>query len=165
MITVCELASAVLDELTDGLEVGDSKKFDRGLGFMAVHVECLQQTSHGSLFSVAHYFEMAGDLVPDPDVLFLRLANGSWTPISFRSSIAYRVAVHFHEDESVEVDEREQRDLTRFANVWMKNVSEQQGLPTTRRTRRARRPSSLMGAFLSSPPSRRLTQRPALRAW
>lgn len=134
MITVCKFASAVLDELTANLGVGDSRKFDRGIGFMPVHVECLQQTSLGPLFSIAHYFELNGDLVADPDVLFLRLADGSWTPISFRSSIAYRVAVHFLDDGTVEVDEREQRELTRFANVWMKNVSEQQGLPT-RRTR------------------------------
>jgi hypothetical protein len=40
--------------------------------------------------------------------------------------------VTFHDDGTIEVDEREQRELTRFVNVWMKNVSEQQGLPTRR---------------------------------
>lgn len=132
MITVCASASAVLDELTDGLDVGDSRKVDRALGFMPVHVECLQQTSLGPLFSIAHYFEMAGDLVADPDVVFLHRADGSWAPTSFRTSIAFRVAVHFHDDGVVEVDERGQRELVRFANHWMKNVSEQQGIKIKR---------------------------------
>jgi hypothetical protein len=134
MITVCALAASVLDELTDGLAVGDAKKFDRGIGYMPVHVECLQESSLGLHFSIAHYYESNGDMVPDPDCVVIRRADGSWAPSSFQNSIAYRSAVTFHDDGTIEVDEREQRELTRFVNVWMKNVSEQQGLPT-RRTR------------------------------
>jgi hypothetical protein len=120
-------AFLVLDELTAGLDVGGSRKIDRGLGFMPVHVECLQRTGLGVHFSVAHYFESNGDLVPDPDVVFVRTADG-WSPISFQNSIAYRVAVHFHDDGTIEVDEREQADLVSFCNQWMRNIREQQGL-------------------------------------
>jgi len=42
--------------------------------------------------------------------------------------LAYRVAVHFHADSTIEVDEREQADLVSFCNLWMKNIREQQGL-------------------------------------
>jgi hypothetical protein len=125
-------AAAVLDELTSGLDVGDSRKIDRGLGFMPVHVECLQRTGLGLLFSIAHYYEQNGDLVPDPDVVFVRTANG-WSPVSFRNSIAYRVALHFHEDGTIEVDEKEQTDLVSFCNLWMRNIREQQGLSPHRR--------------------------------
>jgi hypothetical protein len=120
-------AAAVLDDLTSGLDVGDSRKIDRGLGFMPVHVECLQRTGLGLLFSVAHYYEQNGDLVPDPDVVFVRTANG-WSPVSFQNSIAYRVAAHFHEDGTIEVDEKQQTDLVSFCNQWMRNIQEQQGL-------------------------------------
>ena len=132
MVTVCKLARAVLDELTVDLDPGGSRKVDRGIGFMAVHVECLQETESGPLFSIAHYFEQNGDLVADPDVVFVQIADGSWAPVSFRNSLAYRVAVTFHEGGIVEVDEREQRDLVQFANVFLKNISQQQGLPTRR---------------------------------
>lgn len=98
---------------------------------MPVHVECLQRTPLGPLFSVAHYYEQNGDLVPDPDVVFVRTADG-WAPISFQNSIAYRVAVQFHEDGEIEVDEREQRDLVAFCNQWMRNIQEQQGLSPRR---------------------------------
>ncbi len=126
-------AALVLDELTDGLDVGESRKIDRGLGFMPVHVECLQRTSLGPLFSVAHYYEQNGDLVPDPDVVFVRAAAG-WSPVSFQNSIAYRVAVHFHADGTIEVDEKEQADLVSFCNLWMKNIYAQQGLSPRKAT-------------------------------
>jgi Domain of unknown function (DUF6908) len=129
MSTLPRKAALVLDDLTEGLDVGDARKIDRGLGFMAVHVECLQRTGLGLLFSVAHYLESKGDLVPDPDVVFVRAADG-WSPVSFQNSIAYRVAVHFHDDGTIEVDEKEQSDLVDFCNTWMKNIREQQGLST-----------------------------------
>ena len=107
----------------------DRAKFDRGTGFMPVCVECLQQTNIGPLFSIAHYFEQNGDLVPDPDVVFVRAADG-WAPVSFQNLIAYRTAVTFHEDGTVEVDAPEQRDLVQFCEQWMRNIAVQQGLPT-----------------------------------
>lgn len=125
--SVSRKAAAILDELTSGLDVGDSRKVDRGLGFMPVHVECLHHSGLGPLFSVAHYYEQNGDLVPDPDVVFVHTTNG-WSPISFQNSLAYRVAVHFHDDGTTEVDEREQADLVSFCNQWMRNIQEQQGL-------------------------------------
>ena len=124
-------AAAVLDELTAGLGVGQSRKVDRSSVFMAVHVECLHSTPLGPLYSIAHYYESQGDFCCDPDVTLVRTADG-WSPVSFQNSIAYRVAVHFHEDGTVEADEREQRDLVSFVGTWMENVREQQGLSTRR---------------------------------
>jgi len=132
LLCVNGAAKRVLDELVEGLDVGESKKFDRGMGFMAVHVECLQKSGLGMHFSIAHYYEQNGDLCQDPDVSIVRRADGSWAPISFQNSVAYRVAVTFHDDGTIEVDEREQKDLASFVNGWMKNVSEQQGIPTRR---------------------------------
>jgi hypothetical protein len=128
MKTACRLAAAVLDELTADLAVGDSRKMDRGIGFMPVHVECLHdRPGIGPLFSVAHYYEQNGDLVPDPDVVFVRSAQG-WSPVSFQNSIAYRVAVTFHEDGTIEVDAKDQEDFVRFCNLWMRDIQQQQGL-------------------------------------
>jgi hypothetical protein len=129
MTTLSRAAAAVLDQLTDGLGVGESRKLDRGAGFMAVSVECLQQTGLGPLFSVAHYFNSNGDLVPDPDVVFVRAADG-WSPMYFQDSRSYREAVTIHADGTIEVDENEQRDLVSFCNMWMRNIREQQALPT-----------------------------------
>jgi hypothetical protein len=46
-------AAAVLDELTADLGVGQSRKVDRGTGYMAVHIECLDRSGLGLLFSIA----------------------------------------------------------------------------------------------------------------
>jgi hypothetical protein len=127
--TVSRTAAAVLDALTEGLDVGGSRKVDRGTAFVPVCVEYLEQRSIGPLFSIAHYFEENGDLVPDPDVVFVRAAAG-WAPISFQNLLAYRVALTFHEDGMVEVDAHEQRDLVHFCEQWMRNIAVQQGLPT-----------------------------------
>ena len=129
---VNNVAKQVLDELVEGLDVGDSKKFDRGIGYMPVHVECLQKSALGLHFSIAHYYEQNGDMVPDPDCVIVRRADGSWAPISFQNSISYRNAVTFHDDGTIEVDEREQKEPSRFVNHWMKNVSDQQAIPTRR---------------------------------
>jgi hypothetical protein len=120
-------AAAVLDELTAGLDVGDSRKIDHGRGYMPVHVECLHRSGLGPLFSVAHYYESQGDLVPDPDVVFARTATG-WAPVSFQNSIAYRAAVRFDSDGTIEVDEVEQADLVSFSVLFLRNISVQQGL-------------------------------------
>ncbi len=124
-------AAAVLDHLTEALAVGDSRKIDGGTGYMPVHVECLQQTRLGLLYSIAHYFVSNGDLVPDPDVTVIRGAAG-WSPVSFQNAIAYREAVRFRDGGTIEVDARQQRDLAEFCNLWMTNIEEQQALPTRR---------------------------------
>lgn len=121
-------AASVLDQLTEGLDLGDSRKHDRERGFMPVHVEHLHDGALGALFSVAHYYEQNGDLVPDPDVVFVRHADG-WSPLSFQDARAYREAVTFQEDGTIEVNAREQRRLAVFCNLWMRNIQEQQALP------------------------------------
>jgi hypothetical protein len=134
LISVNKQAAAILDELTRDLDVCQSRKLDAGRGYMPVHIECLQVSGLGRHFSIAHYFEQNGDLVPDPDVVLVRRADGSWVPISFQNSIAYRVAVRWLEDGTIEVDERQQRDLASFVNTWMKNIREQQDLVSAQKS-------------------------------
>jgi hypothetical protein len=79
-------------------------------------VECLQRSGLGLYYSVAHYFESpAGDLVADPDVVFVRHADGS-SPVSFQDSIAFRAAVHFHDDATIEVSLLLRVHLVEFSN-------------------------------------------------
>ena len=52
MMTVSRNAAVVLDELTADLNVGDSRKMDRGLGYMPVHVECLHRSGLGDEIAV-----------------------------------------------------------------------------------------------------------------
>lgn len=85
MIHVNKQAKSVLDKLTQGLdEPGANKVIDNAPGaFMAVHVEHTGDCHLGPMFSVAHYYEQNGDLMKDPDMVFI-CAQGEYYPIEFQ---------------------------------------------------------------------------------
>jgi len=125
---VTKTAQRILQKLVDGLDVGDSKKVDTGGPFMAVHVEALQRIGDGVLFSVAHYYESNGDLVPDPDVVFVGRADGTFCAISIQNSLVFNQPVRWLADGTIEIDAREQASIATFANTLLKNIAEQQAL-------------------------------------
>jgi hypothetical protein len=129
---VSKTSQRILETLVDGLDVGDSKKVENSGAFMAVHVQALQRTGAGILFSVAHYFESNGDLVPDPDIVFVRRADGSFCPTSFQNSLVFNQPVRWLGDGTIEVDAREQASIASVANTLLKNIAEQQGIGDAR---------------------------------
>jgi hypothetical protein len=130
MKTVNKTASAVLDRLTDGLKPGESRKIDNAPGdFMAIHVDALSP----GLFRVGHYFEQNGDLMPDPETLFLRSeVDGEryWLPVETRFAIgSVHTALVLDEQDSIKgVRRGVLDDAVSFTNLWMKNVRYQQCL-------------------------------------
>jgi hypothetical protein len=93
MRTLPKAASQVLDALTAGLQVGQSRKVDNSGGtYMAVHVDRLSERR----YSLAHYYEQNGDLVCDPDGVFLKTDAG-WLPVSLQLCTG-------HYTEAVQVD-------------------------------------------------------------
>ncbi|MEO7032882.1 MAG: hypothetical protein ABI548_03540 [Polyangiaceae bacterium] len=123
-------ASKVLDKLVAELaEPGDARKVDNtGGAFMPAHVELVGPSEHGTVYSVAHYFEQNGDLVADPEMELLRDRNGNWYPVSITMAIGHKRALLLGEGGKARVDEREYRAELRFLSVWMKNIKSQQGL-------------------------------------
>jgi hypothetical protein len=83
----------------------------------------------GGIFSVAHYYEQNGDLVPDPEMTFWRDERGCWYPLYFRNSIVETQAVtKFYDGRPAQYRPRAQADLASFGNTWMRNIADQQGL-------------------------------------
>ena len=78
-------AARVMDQLVQGLkEPGDHKTIDNTQGvFMSVHVENIGSCDLGPMFSVAHYYEQNGDLMKDPDMVFVR-SKDDYYPIEFQ---------------------------------------------------------------------------------
>jgi len=131
MIKVSNPAKKVMDQLTQGLEApGAHRKIDNSPGFMAVHIENVGSCELGPMFSVAHYYEQNGDLMKDPDMVFIRSQDGDYYPIEFQQDnlALYQCAVEFDQGEIRRVNNKLQNDLANFANSWMKNIREQQGL-------------------------------------
>lgn len=107
----------------------DYQKIDNTNGaFMPLVVEKLGTHDIGTVYSFAHYFEQNGDLCQDPDMTFLSRSDGSVVPMTFQQAMPpiYTEAVFF--DNGWKVATRSQRDITSFANTWLKNIKNQQGV-------------------------------------
>ncbi|MBS4057371.1 MAG: hypothetical protein KGZ82_08650 [Bacteroidales bacterium] len=81
------------------------------------------------IFSLSHYYEQNGDLVPDPDMTFAVSTTNQAViiPLTFQNAIYYTRAI-WHENDHWLINTRDQRDLTQFANTWLKNIRWQQNL-------------------------------------
>ena len=123
-------AERIFRKLIAGLN-GDARKIDNGGAcIMAVHVEQIRTVDLGPIYSVAHYYEQNGDLLCDPDMTFLVAStdNGVY-PITFeQGGVTYQEAVEWDGDQIKGVRPKRQADMTQFANTWMRNIKEQQGL-------------------------------------
>ena len=121
-------ARAVFELLAGNLTVGATLKLDSAPGiFMAVHVERLTERH----FSVAHYHVQNGDLMADPEMTFYRCEHGQVFPCSYQQDglAIYRLGLEITEAGIIEGEnQKEQADEAAFANLWMKNIAEQQGL-------------------------------------
>ena len=112
-------------------------------GIMSVHLEKREPIifiSNGKatireIFSVAHYFEQNGDLMSDPYMEFTVgddiEGNKIVIPILFHQDQPYVYQDAITRDENGSFKgyyPKMQKDITVFANMWMKNISFQQGI-------------------------------------
>jgi hypothetical protein len=125
MQTLNAQAAAVLNTLTAGLEPGQVRRVGATDGpFMQVVVERLNEEH----FSVSHYYTANGDLVPDPDMEFLRTPAGAWACVSITQPQGYEEAIHYSDAWELVVDAVALSRLTAFAQLWMRNIQSQQDL-------------------------------------
>lgn len=140
-------ATKVMDKLTEGLDQpGNAKTFDaHGYtekwdgGIMAVHVENIgnvPSSGTGHLYSVTHYYKQNGDMMRDPEMIFWQGQGLSrdkvvdtYYPTYFRQDpMMEQESIIFEGGEMKGVRTRMQADQASFANTWMANIKEQQGL-------------------------------------
>jgi hypothetical protein len=82
------------------------------------------ENNDGRTISVTHYFILEGDLVPDPDMVFL-VEGKAWSPMSYQNQMVYTEAMHYGEDGRLRINPRAVRDLRSFANTWATNLKQQ----------------------------------------
>lgn len=87
-------------------------------GFMPLIIE-----KHGEQIVVAHYFELAGDLVPDPDMEFVDLGADEWLPVAIQHSTGRycRVAEKAVSGNWL-ISKRAMADLRSFVRMWARNL-------------------------------------------
>lgn len=124
-------STKTMNKLVGMLEEGYVKIDNSGGAFMSVFVEAIHEAEMYKVISLAHYFLQNGDLMADPEMCFL-----------FNKIICTYVPIYYKQDsmgveeESVEMEDGEitslnltlQKEHTRFANMWLKNIKYQQSL-------------------------------------
>jgi len=142
MTPISKAAQKTFDALVADLPVGEERVIGKpGGAIQPLHVERL--TEH--TYSLAHYYEQNGDLVPDPDGEFWRGDDGRVYPVSLRQctglyteamvlmpppkcevvgppDVQLQVTAHC----LAQIDPRKQRELASFAAMWLRNIRWQQ---------------------------------------
>ncbi len=127
-------AKKVFLHLIEGVEIGQAKIIDNANGaFMAVHIDGVDENSHGKIYAIAHNYEQNGDLMADPDMTFLVLDYKDYKevfPMAYQQDGLglFQQAARFNDKDELLVKPRQQADITSFANTWMKNIKQQQKL-------------------------------------
>jgi hypothetical protein len=94
--------------------------------FMPVIVEEIEKNR----YSLAHYGEVNGDLMADPDMTFWFSPERKIYAASYRNDYmgVDRQALEFEGGKPVVFDHAAQREMTDFANQWLRNIAAQQGI-------------------------------------
>jgi len=104
------------------------KKIDNSKSFIPLSVEKLSTYDVGTMYSFAHYFNQNGDMCQDPEMCFIKTKLGKVYPCMFQQAIPpiYQESIFF--DNGWKCKTKMQKDHTQFANMWLINIKEQQGL-------------------------------------
>jgi hypothetical protein len=130
--TATDIFAAMLNGLND---VSDYRKIDNaGEGVMPVTIEVVgkREDGKGLVVSLAHYYEQNGDLMRDPEMVFLWFPEQKMVfPVTYRQDglgLDQQAVTEFDESTGAYngVYPRMQAQQTSFANLWMKNIKQQQ---------------------------------------
>jgi hypothetical protein len=125
MKVLSKTAAALLDAVTANLDIGHSRKIDNASGtYMALHVDRIGPKT----YSLAHYYQQNGDLVCDPDGVFVTTPRG-WLPVALQLCTGHytRALELGDDDQPMGVRPRAMAELMEFAAMWLKNAGSQQG--------------------------------------
>lgn len=109
-------------------EHGYTKKWDGGI--MAVHVEHIGSRFGYPAFSIAHYYKQNGDMMRDPEMIFVKVGNQVF-PCMFQQDgwwPRYEESARQDEVGGIMLNRKMQRDHAVFAGQWLKNIAMQQSI-------------------------------------
>lgn len=125
-------AKKVMDVLTAGLEkIGDNKKIGNTEEiFPQIRTECVSVCNRKPVFSLTLHYKQNDSTIRTEDMEFIKGGDDEYYPTSFRQNapIILRQPVIVGVEGVIAYSEEQQATLASFANAWMKNIKEQQGL-------------------------------------
>lgn len=124
MKAINKKAQKVLETLISKMEGGYVKVDNSQGSFMSVVVEDIG----GGLISVAHYKEINGDLIPDPEMIFWKGADERWYPTYLKDYFGEHPSLFFEDGKPSRIWTHLQHDQATFAGMWLQNIKQQQRL-------------------------------------
>jgi len=132
MKTLNATATATLNKMVSMMCDGYVKIDNSKCSYMPVSVEAIENNPKYMVISVAHYFEQNGDLMADPEMCFVYVkALGSYMPSYFKQDGILGVeqeSVLFENGIIKGIRTKMQADHASFANMWLRNIKNQQNL-------------------------------------
>jgi len=98
--------------------------------FMPLTIERLYDLPESKIvvYSLSHYYESNGDLIPDPDMTFA-VNDNFIMPLTYQDTFSYDEAITIKPMlQDWLIKERTYNNLVSFANLWLRNIKEQQNL-------------------------------------
>lgn len=131
-IPINQTAKKIMQKILSVMESNGTtyQKFDNSDGvFMPLSVEIIGETSMGREVSLAHYYEQNGDLMADPEMIFLE-KNGEFYPAYYKQDGLglEKYSIKYDREKMIGYNRALQKDQTQFANMWLKNIKYQQEL-------------------------------------
>ena len=127
MKQVNEQSKLILDVLFEKyVNNGGHIKINNSDVFIPLVVEIL----YDGTLSLCHYGELNGDLMRDPEVIFVKNDKGNYYPIYFRNDYLGIESwyVEINGNDWKLHDRKGQLDLSEFCDTWLLNIKEQQNL-------------------------------------
>ena len=88
---------------------------------------CIENIGYGRI-SVAHYYELHGDLVAEPDVVFFTRYDIGWVPVGITQSMTGAVSYVKWSEDGLDIEVTNvggQEDLAVFCQTWATNILSQ----------------------------------------
>jgi len=132
-LTLNKQATEIFNALISKVNGNGYVKIDNTNGvFMPLSIDLLQTNvdfagARANIYALAHNYEQNGDLVPDPDMTFAAVETGQIYPLTIQNYFGYKEAIFVKNGDWV-VNKRELKDQVSFANMWLKNIKDQQGI-------------------------------------
>jgi hypothetical protein len=128
-------SSGIFRKLIAAMDGKDHLKLDNSNSvFMPIIIERLHElpdplNGHKvTVYSLSHYYEQNGDLVPDPDMTFA-VTDEVIIPLTYQNTYRYDEAIQIQPSpDPWLVKHHLYNSLISFANMWLKNIKEQQNL-------------------------------------
>lgn len=135
LVPISSKAASIFYAVIDMAGEDGTVKLDNAEGFVPLSVERIyRDNSIGEIWSFAHYGELNGDLMRDPEMEFLVVGQKVY-PISYRLDYVgfYEPLAWLTDSSTLEIDQglirqgkaQEQAD---FAAMWLRNIADQQGV-------------------------------------